>query len=70
MAITSIWWIKGRVDNMIRYACNPEKTVDMAFAEAMHTIKNMVQYAADKLKTEQTVYVTGINCNPTHLLLL
>ena len=66
MAITSIWWIKGRVDNMIRYACNPEKTVDMAFAEAMHTIDNVVRYAADELKTEQTMYVTGINCNPAH----
>ena len=66
MAITSVWWIKGRVDNMIRYAVNPEKTVDMAFAETMHTIDNVVQYAADELKTEQTMYVTGINCTPAH----
>lgn len=66
MAITSVWWIKGRVDNMIRYAVNPEKTVDMAFSEAMHTIDNVVQYAANELKTEQTMYVTGINCTPAH----
>ena len=66
MAITSVWWIKGRVDNMIRYAVNPEKTVGMAFAETMHTIDNVVQYAADELKTEQTMYVTGINCTPAH----
>lgn len=66
MAITSVWWIKGRVDSMIRYAVNPEKTVDIAFAETMHTIDNVVQYAADELKTEQTMYVTGINCTPAH----
>ena len=66
MAVTSVWWIKGRVDNMIRYACNPEKTVDMKFAETLHTIDNVVRYAADELKTERTMYVTGINCQPEY----
>lgn len=66
MAVTSVWWVKSRVDNMIRYACNPEKTVDMNYAESLHTIDNVVRYAADELKTERTMYVSGINCQPEY----
>ena len=28
MAVTSIWAIKSRVDNVIRYVRNPEKTIE------------------------------------------
>ena len=65
MAVTSIWPIKGRVDGVINYACNPEKTTDKAAADvaAMHALKNVMEYTADGIKTEQRKYVTGINCD-------
>lgn len=66
MAVTSVWAIKGRVDNMIRYIANPEKTIDWEEAEAFHKIDNVVQYSADALKTEELAYVSYINCNARH----
>lgn len=54
MAVTSIWPIKGRVDRVINYARNPEKTTEAVYDElaALHTIDNVVEYAADEIKTE------------------
>lgn len=66
MAVTSVWAIKGRVDNMIRYIANPEKTIDWEEAEIFHRIDNVVQYSADELKTEELAYVSYINCNARH----
>lgn len=65
MAVTSIWPIKGRIDGVINYARNPEKTTDKAAAEvaAMHAVKNVMEYTANDIKTEQRKYVTGINCS-------
>lgn len=64
MAVTSIWAIKGRVNDVIRYARNPEKTVEKNRKKlaALHAIGDVVEYAADAIKTEQRVFVTGINC--------
>lgn len=65
MAVTSIWPIKGRIDGVISYARNPEKTTEKAMAEvmAMHAVKNVMEYTANDIKTEQRKYVTGINCS-------
>ena len=54
MAVTSIWPIKGRVDKVINYARNPEKTTEAARPEqaALHAIDGVVEYAADEMKTE------------------
>jgi hypothetical protein len=64
MAVTSIWPIKGRVDKVVNYARNPEKTAEEYLGEqsAMHTIDGVVEYAADELKTEKREYVTCLNC--------
>ncbi len=65
MAVTSIWPIKGRVDDVIKYAKNPEKTSEEnkdALA-ALHAVDDVVEYAADDMKTERMIYVTGINCD-------
>ena len=51
MAVTSVWAIRGRVDNMIRYVANPAKTIDWGEAETLHKIDNVVQYTTDELKT-------------------
>ncbi len=60
MAVTSIWPIKGRVDRVIDYARNPEKTTE-ASRKKLHEIEGILDYAADEMKTEQCQYVTGIN---------
>lgn len=64
MAVTSIWPVKGRVDKVIDYARNPEKTTENCYEElaALHTIDGVMEYAANDMKTEQRSFVTGINC--------
>ena len=46
MAVTSIWPIKGRVDKVINYARNPEKTTEAARPEqaALHAIDGVVEF--------------------------
>jgi hypothetical protein len=63
MAVTSIWPIKGRVDKVINYARNPEKTTEASYEElaSLHAIDNVVEYAADDMKTELRSYVSCIN---------
>lgn len=65
MAVTSMWPIKGRVDKVINYARNPEKTIESVHEDlaGLHTIDGVVEYAADDMKTERRMYVTGINCS-------
>lgn len=48
------------MDQVIRYARNPEKTTE-ASRKKLHEIEDIVDYAADDLKTERCTYVTGIN---------
>lgn len=64
MAVTSIWPIKGRVDQVINYARNPEKTMEHGYDElaALHSIDGVVEYAADAMKTEYRSYVSCLNC--------
>ena len=64
MAVTSIWPIKGRLDKVLNYARNPEKSTEGGYEElaSLHTIGNVVEYAADDMKTERRSFVTGINC--------
>lgn len=66
MAVTSLWPVTVRLDQVIRYVRNPDKVSDNA--AALHQIGNVVQYAADQLKTEERKYVTGINCNETDVI--
>ena len=61
MAVTSIWPIKGRVDKVINYARNPEKTHDKERLSELHEIEGVVEYAADEMKTEERAYVTCLN---------
>lgn len=63
MAVTSIWPIKGRVDTVINYARNPEKTREESKKglSALHEIEGVIEYAADEMKTETRAYVTCLN---------
>ena len=64
MAVTSIWPIKGRVDGVINYAMNPEKTTELVPAKQLelHAIDGVIQYAENDLKTEKRSYVSTIGC--------
>ena len=60
MATTGFWPVKSRLKEVIDYAENPDKTTDKRFLDedlyaALHYVEN------DK-KTDQTMYVSGINC--------
>lgn len=61
MAVTSIWPIKGRVDRVINYARNPEKTHDKAGLSKLHEIEGVIEYASDEMKTETRAFVTCLN---------
>ena len=45
MAVTSVWPIRGRMDTLIQYVMNPEKTVDWEASAVLHSIDNVLQYA-------------------------
>ena len=64
MAVTSIWPIKGRVDRVINYARNPEKTTESGYEElaSLHAVDGVVEYAANDMKTERRSYVSCLNC--------
>lgn len=61
MATTKIWDIKGRIDVLINYAANPDKTQDKSKIQALH---NVMDYASDDYKTEKSLYVSGVNVTP------
>lgn len=63
MAVTAIWDIHGRIDKVIAYAVNSEKTEnkDYEIAASFHAVEGVLEYAADDLKTEQRLFVDGIN---------
>ena len=65
MAVTAIWSIKGKVECVVRYTANPEKTWSGNYGEAaqFHTLENVMQYTADEMKTEEQLYVSGVNCS-------
>ena len=51
-AVTSIWPIKGRVDRVIDYARNPEKTTE-ASRKKLHEIESILDYAADEASSNR-----------------
>ena len=69
MAVTKIWPVRGRLDSLIRYAENEEKTrmPDLTgLAPAKDDLAEVLQYAANHSKTTQDrqLLVSGVNCLP------
>lgn len=65
MATTKIWDIKGRLDSLINYAANPEKTDGKRYSETqIQALHDVMEYASDDYKTEKRLYVSGINATP------
>jgi len=63
MATTKIWAIKGSLRSLVDYVDNPEKTMEVA-NDGMKGLFNVLDYAANSDKTEQKLFVSGINCLP------
>lgn len=64
MAVTSLWAVKSKLGFTITYVENPEKTTNKTEfePEALSALKGVIEYAEDGLKTEERMFVTGINC--------
>ena len=60
MATTKIWDVKSHLNQLIAYVSNVEKTIEK-FNEK--TLKALVSYGIDDLKTEERKYVTAVNCS-------
>lgn len=54
MATTRIWAVRSRLDHMVDYVSNQEKTID---------IKQVLDYATNEIKTHEKEYVSCINCS-------
>ena len=65
MAATRIWSIKGRLDSVINYVTNPEKTDGGRYTDTeLQALTDVIDYAEDEAKTHNKVYVSGINLSP------
>lgn len=61
MATTGFWPVKSRLKEVIDYAENPDKTIDKKYVDS--DLYAALQYADDDKKTDERMYVSGINCN-------
>lgn len=68
MATTKLWKVVKRVDHVVAYATNKEKTRAIEFNNRYEMIvddlRNVIDYARNADKTEKEFYVSGINCEP------
>ena len=65
MATTKIWKVQKRLDKVINYATNEEKTKNNYSEYGMDefdSIRQIMTYATNSDKTEKQFYTTGINC--------
>lgn len=69
MATTSLWKVEARLDKVIKYTTNEEKTVNIDFEKDLYkSLHNTIEYAKADFKTEKQFYVTGVNCTPQNAL--
>ena len=65
MATTSLWKVEKRLDKVIKYTTNAEKTENKEWYKDLH---NTIGYAKADFKTEKQLYVTGVNCTEDNAL--
>lgn len=61
MATTGFWPVRGRLKEVIDYANNPDKTTAKEYLD--EDLYAAIQYVENDDKTDQTMYVSGINCS-------
>lgn len=63
MATTSIWAVKSRVDHVLDYATNEQKT-DRRWSEPdLQAMRDVMDYAMNDAKTEKQFYITALQCS-------
>ncbi len=66
MAVSKLCKVTTRLERVIDYATNPEKTAkDIYSYEQYQALADVLKYAKDEEKTEREYFVEGINCNPS-----
>lgn len=60
MATTGFWPVKNRLKEVIDYARNLDKTTDKKYLD--EDLYNALRYVENDDKTDQRLYVSGINC--------
>lgn len=64
MATTSLWEVHQRLDKVIDYATNKEKTQNENYDKELYkSLHDTIEYATANFKTEKQMYVTAINCD-------
>ena len=61
MATTGFWPVKGRLKEVIDYANNPDKTTAKEYLD--EDLYATIRYVENDDKTDQTMFVSGINCS-------
>lgn len=61
MATTGFWPVKGRLKEVIDYANNPDKTTAKEHLD--EDLYAAIRYVENDDKTDQTMFVSGINCS-------
>ena len=61
MATTGLWPIKGSLKTVIDYADNPDKTTLEKYLDS--DLYAALRYTENDNKTDQKMFVTGINCS-------
>lgn len=61
MATTGFWPVKNRLKEVIDYAENPDKTISPKYVDG--DLYAALQYVSNDKKTDERMYVSGINCN-------
>lgn len=66
MAVTCMWRVRKRLDAVIHYVINPQKTMDETLVREIYPDDkdSVLKYAANGGETERKMYVGGVNLNP------
>ena len=64
MATVAIWKVSSSLNQVIKYTTNDEKTDLSNFKD----LDQSLEYIKDDFKTEEKLFVSGINCDPTNAL--
>ncbi|WPK69314.1 hypothetical protein EUCA11A_35020 [Eubacterium callanderi] len=67
MATTKIWPVRSRIDHVINYVLNHDKTENEGFSETPtegETLEALTGYVTQVDKIKQPFFVTGLNCLP------
>lgn len=64
MATTSLWKVESRIDHVVDYATDKEKTKNKYYNQFNNfsRVRDLLLYATNPDKTEKQFFTTGINC--------